>query len=102
MPRLDEKLLLNIATMAVSLCTNPISFTGNAVRNWQEYEEQLTFFLAGTESTDKSDLVKIGIMLTHAGKEAQAIYKTLSWGASGNNTKFDKVLKAFRDYCQPC
>ena len=62
--------------MAVSLCKPPdaISFTGNAARNWQEFEEQLTWFLAGTESTDKPDPLKIGIMLTHARKEAREIY----------------------------
>ena len=89
--------------MAVSLCKppDPVSFTGNAARNWQEFEEQLTWFLAGTESSDKFDSVKIGIMLTHAGKEARTIYKTLPWSEPDDKTKFHKVLKAFRDYCQP-
>ena len=88
--------------MAVSLCKPPdaISFTGNVARNWQEFEEQLTWFLAGTESTDKSDSVKIGIMLTHAGKEAREIYKTLPWSEPDDKMKFNKVLKAFKDYCQ--
>ena len=49
---------------------DPISFTRNAARNWQEFEEHLTWFLAGTKSSEKSNSVKIGIMLTHAGKEA--------------------------------
>ena len=89
--------------MAVSLCKPPdaISFTGNAARNWQEFQEQLTWFLAGTESADKADSVKIGIMLTHARKEVQEIYKTLLWSEPDNKTKFNKVLKAFKDYCQP-
>jgi len=30
-------------------------------RNWQDFREQLQWFLAGTESTEKSDGVKIGI-----------------------------------------
>ena len=90
--------------MAVSLCKPPdtVSFSsGNAARNWQEFVEQLHWFLAGTESNDKADSVKIGIMLTHAGKEAREIYKTLPWESAGDNMKFDKVLKAFKDYCQP-
>ena len=64
-------------TVALSLCKppKPVSFTGNAACNWRGFEEQLTWFLAGTESSEKSDSVKIGIMLTHAGKKAHRIYK---------------------------
>ena len=40
-------------------------------------------------------------MLTHTGKEAREIYKTLPWSEPDNKTKFNKVLKAFKDYCQP-
>ena len=89
--------------MAVSVCKPPdaISFSRNAARNWQEFEKQLTWFLAGTESTDKPDPVKIRIMLTHAGKEAREIYKTLLWSEPDDKMKFNKVLKAFKDYCQP-
>ena len=38
-------------------------------------------------------------MLSHAGKEAQEIYKTLLWASAGDADNFDKVLKAFRNYC---
>jgi len=40
-------------------------------------------------------------MLTHAGKQAREIYKTLQWAAEGDEMKFNKVQKAFRDYCHP-
>ena len=38
-------------TMTVSLCKPPesISFTGNAVCNWQEFEEQLKHLLRETD-----------------------------------------------------
>ena len=95
------KLLRN--GMAGSLCKppDPVSFDGNAARNWQEFEEQLKWFIEGSECGEKSDAVKIGIMLTHAGKYAREIYKTLQWVEDGDKMKFDKVQKAFRDYCQP-
>ena len=48
----------------------PLSFTGNVVQNWQEFVEQLQWYLEGTESTDNGEKVKIGIMLSHAGKGA--------------------------------
>ena len=41
-------------------------------------------------------------MLTYAGREAHEIYKTLPWTEPDDKMKFDKVVKAFRDYCHPC
>ena len=55
----------------------PLSFTGNVAQNWRDFAEQLQWFLEGTESTEKGDKAKIGIMLSYAGKEAREIYKTL-------------------------
>ena len=87
----------------MNLCRqpDPVSFTGNIAQNWKDFEEQLHWFLAGTESASKSDEIKIGIMLSHAGKEAREVYKTLPWAAEGDDKKFDKVTKAFRAYCEP-
>ena len=45
-------------------------------------------------------MVKIGIMLSYAGKEARKVYKTLQWDTPGDK-KFDKVMEAFRKYCSP-
>ena len=61
------------------LCKPPelLSFTGNVKQNWREFAEQLQWSLEGTESTEKGDKVKIGIMLSCAGKEAREIYTTL-------------------------
>lgn len=61
----------------MNLCKppDPTLFTGNIVQNWTDFEEQLKWFLAGTESSSKSDETKIGKMLTHAGKEAREVYK---------------------------
>ena len=87
----------------MNLCKlpDPISFTGNIAQNWTDFEEQLQWFLAGTESSSKSDETKIGIMLTHAGKEAREVYNTLLWNEEGDKKKFNKVLEAFQHYCAP-
>ena len=76
--------------MSTSLCKppEPICFTGNMAQNWQEFTEQLHWFLAGTESIEKSDTIKIGIMLTQVGKEACEIYKTFYWDDEGDAIKF--------------
>ena len=86
-----------------TICKPPdkLSFVGNTAQNWQEFEEQLRWFLAGTESAEKSDLTKIGIMLSHAGKEAREVYKTLQWDSEGDQNKFNKVIEAFQKYCSP-
>ena len=57
--------------------------------------------MAGTESTDKPDVAKIGIMLSHAGRDAREVYKTLPWSAEVDDKKFDKVLEAFERFCTP-
>ena len=72
---------------------DPVSFTGNIAQNWKVFEEQLHWFLAGTESASKSDEIKIGIMLSHARKEAREVYKMLPWAAEGDDKKFDKVTE---------
>jgi len=59
------------------------------------------WFLKGTESSAKSDMAKIGIMLSHAGKEPRDVYKTLQWEDNGDDKKFDKVISAFCKYCSP-
>ena len=79
----------------------PLYLSGNNAKNWREFKEQLQWFLAGTESNEKSDAVKIGIMLSHAGKEAREVYKTLAWAADGDKDKFDRVVEAFERFCSP-
>jgi len=87
----------------MNLCKppEPLCLTGNNAKNWHEFKEQLQWFLAGTESSDKSDPVKIGIMLSHAGKDAREVYKTLTWAEDGDQNKFDKVLEAFECFFSP-
>lgn len=86
----------------MNLCKplDPLSLMGNIAQNWKEFEEQLHWFLAGTESASKSDEIKIGIMLSYAGKEAREVYKTLQWAAVGDDKKFTKVITAFQAYCE--
>ena len=89
--------------MMASICKplESLSFSGNVSQNWKDFEEQLIWFIEGMESTEKSDMAKIGIMLFHTGKEAREVYKTLPWATNGDDKKFDKVIEAFRSYCSP-
>ena len=56
-------------------------------KNWCEFKEQLQWFLAETGCSDKSYAVRIGIMLSHTGKEAREIYKTMTWKVDGDNSR---------------
>jgi len=89
--------------MMASICKPPesLSFNRNFSQNWKEFEEQLLWFIEGMESSEKSDVAKIGIMLLHAGKEVQEVYKTLPWVEDGDNKNFNKIIEAFRQYCSP-
>ena len=69
---------------------------GNVAQNWRDFAEQLQWFLEGTESTEKGDKAKIGILLSYTGKEAREIYKTLPWTTDGDENKFKKCWKPFR------
>ena len=81
--------------------TDPVSLVGNIAQNWKSFEEQLHWFLAGTETASISDKTKIRIMLSHAGKEVRKVYKALQRAAEGDEKKFDNVTKAFQSYCEP-
>ena len=72
-----QKLVQSIVSNGTCLCKppKPVSFTKNAAHNRQEFKQQLTWFLAAIELSEKSDSVKIKIMLTHSGKEAHKITK---------------------------
>ena len=65
------RVLVRLSEMNLCKPPDPLCLTGNNAKNWREFKEQLQWFLAGTESSDKSDPVKIGIMLSHAGKDAR-------------------------------
>ena len=87
----------------MNLCKLPDSLhlTGNNIKNWCEFKEQLQWFLEGTKSTETSDGTKIGIMISHTRKDARELYKTLSWKEEGDEKKSKKVLEAFGEFCSP-
>jgi len=69
-------------------------FSGNPSQNLKEFDKQLIWFIEGTESLEKSNMTKIGIML-YGRKEAHEVYKTLLWVANSDDTKFEKVIEVF-------
>ena len=86
----------------MEVCKPPkaLSIEGNTAQNWQDFEDQLQIFLDGSESSEKAGKVKVPILLSHAGPEAQKIYKTFKWEKDEDKKDFDKVVKQFKDYCE--
>ena len=85
----NQIILNNVAT----ICKLPetLSLCGNVSPNWKDFREQLLWFLAWTESFNKSIMVKIDIMLSHAKKEVREVCKILQWNEEGDNQKFNKL-----------
>ena len=86
-----------------SLCKppDPLSLTDCVAQNWRDFEEQLKWYLAGTEVNDKADSAKIGIMLSQAGKEARDVYKRLSGELMAIKTSLTRSWKHSKDTAPP-
>ena len=41
------------------------------------------------------------VTVSHAGREAREVFKTLPWAADGDDEKFDKVVEEFDKFCSP-
>ena len=88
-----------LSVLMATICKppEPLSFCGNVSQNWKGFEEQLTWFLEGTESSSKSDMVKIGIMLSHARKEARKCIKHCSGMQKVITRNLPKLSKRLED-----
>ena len=83
--------------------------SGNVSQNWKDFQEQLSWVLAVTDSsdesdmvkTDESDMVKINNVVTRQKRGKREVHKTLQWNEEGDNQKFNKVIEAFRWYYSP-
>jgi transposase InsO family protein len=87
----------------MNLCKppEPLKLSGNLALNWKNFQEELKWYLAGTECDGKADSVKIGILLSHAGREAREVFETFSWEEEGHKTNYSKVTDAFFKFCNP-
>lgn len=75
----------------------PLSLGGNVSQNWKEFEEQLVWFLEGTESVSKSDMVKTIL----CGERSKRGIQNTTVEREGDSQKFNKVIEVFRKYCSP-
>jgi len=79
---------------------DPLSFTGNNAKNWQDFKEQLQWFLTGTESTEKD---KIGIMLVENHERFSKLFHGPLMATARSLIRFSRHLRHFvrhkRTFC---
>lgn len=77
-----------------------LSLTGDVAQNWKIFSQKFTIFLNANEFTQKSDDVKIAMLLNAVGDEGLQLYNT--FGLTEQQKKnYKNVIQAFETYCTP-
>ena len=58
----------------------------------------ICFVLLATESIDKSEAVKAGLLLHSVGDAARRMYNTLVFDAEADKLNYTKIIGKFEDY----
>lgn len=78
-----------------------MSFKGNIASNWRLWKQKFEIYLIASGKSNKSDDVKIAILLNLLSDEGIEIYNTFEYDQDNDAKKFEVVLKKFDEYCQP-
>jgi transposase InsO family protein len=73
--------------------------SGNIAENWKRFEQRFKLYLSATGKDEKSDELKVSLLLHVAGDDAIELYNTFQFGDS--KPKLDDVLKKFQEHCIP-
>ncbi|GFU04967.1 transposon Ty3-G Gag-Pol polyprotein [Trichonephila clavipes] len=77
----------------------PLQFSlGNVKEKWQKWRQELENYLLATEKDDRTDKIKIAILLNLLGSEGLEIYNTFKLESKAN---VSEVLQKFEEYCSP-
>ncbi|GFU56860.1 uncharacterized protein TNCV_2437391 [Trichonephila clavipes] len=77
----------------------PLQFSlGNVKEKWRKWRQELENYLLSTEKDDRTDKIKIAILLNLLGSEGLEIYNTFKLESKAN---FSEVLQKFEKYCSP-
>ena len=78
------------------------SFDGpNVAQRWNRWEKQFNTFFTACELPKKEKDVQVAILLHTAGTDAQEIHEQFQFTQETDKKDVTKILKMFRDYCQP-
>ena len=73
----------------------------NISENWKKFKQKYTNYEIATGINKKESATRVATLLTVIGNEAIDVFNTLTWDADGDDTKIDKVLQKFEEYCEP-
>jgi len=77
-----------------------LSLNGNISKNWRKFKQSFEIFLKASSNTNKTDEVKVAILLNIVGEDGVELYNTFNLQETeGNNLA--KVLQGFEEYCIP-
>jgi len=77
-----------------------LSFDGDVAEQWKQWRQMFELYMDAKEATDKSDKVKIGMLLSAMGPDGVERYNTFHWvqappEAKEDKDKYDDVIKKF-------
>ncbi|GFV31886.1 transposon Ty3-G Gag-Pol polyprotein [Trichonephila clavipes] len=77
----------------------PLQFSlGNVKEKWRKWRQEQENYLLATEKDDRTNKIKIAILLNLLGSEGLAIYNNFKLESKAN---FSEVLQKFEEYCSP-
>lgn len=77
-----------------------LKLDGNLAESWRVFKLTFDVFATAIELEKKKDEIKIAIFLNSLGTEAIELFHTLEL-RDEDKKKYDKVVKAFEDFCKP-
>ena len=68
---------------------------------WKRIKRAWANYALAIGLDEKTQKVQVATLLMVIGEEARDVFATLSWPTAGDESKINKVLEKFKQYCQP-
>ena len=72
-----------------------------AAEKWKRFKRAWANYALAIGLDEKTQKVQVATLLTVIGEEAREVFATLSWPTASDESKINKVLEKFKQYCQP-
>ena len=72
-----------------------------AAEKWNRFKRAWANYALSIGLDEKTQKVQVATLLTVIGEEAREVFATFSWPTAGDESKINKVLEKFEQYCQP-
>ncbi|GBN38205.1 Transposon Ty3-G Gag-Pol polyprotein [Araneus ventricosus] len=80
----------------------PLKFSiGNVKEKWRKWRQELENYLLATEKDERTDKIKIAILLNLLGSEGLEIFNTFKFEPPESQKNYSEVLQKFEEYCSP-